>query len=393
MKLTSEEKEMLSGKHGNAVKKSMEILVALGEIYGAKKFIPVSSVQIAGVSYSNLGEAGLEFLDEMAKDGRVRVFTTLNPAGMDLENWQALGISEEFAKNQKRVIDAFAKMEVVTSCTCTPYLIGNLPRFGQHIAWSESSAVCFANSVLGAKTNREGGPSALAAALTGRTPAYGYHLDENIKPKVTIDVKAKIENITDFGALGHVIGKKIGNKVALIRGIKDASIEQLKSFSASIATYGGTALYHIKGITPEKVPKPKEKIEITQAEIDEAKKALNDETEVDFVAIGCPHCTLSEVKKTADLLKGKKVKKELWVCVARPIKKMADMMGYSKIIEDAGAKFACDTCMVVAPLKGRFKGLATNSAKSCYYARGQNNFRTRFVEIEELVKIATGETR
>ena len=184
MDLTPEEQEMLAGAQGQATRKAMEILVALGTIYGAERMVPVTSVQIAGVSYDNLGEAGLQFLAEMADGGgQARVLTTLNPAGMDIENWQALGISPEFAESQQRVIDAFARMGVVTTCTCTPYLSGNVPHFGEHIAWAESSAVCYANSVLGARTNREGGPSALAAALTGRTPAYGYHLDEGRLPR------------------------------------------------------------------------------------------------------------------------------------------------------------------------------------------------------------------
>ncbi|MFX0151647.1 MAG: aconitase X, partial [Candidatus Hodarchaeota archaeon] len=150
MELTAEEQDMAAGKYGNATQKAMEILVALGEIYGAKRMIDITSVQIAGVSYANLNEPGLEWLAEMAKDGEVRVFTTLNPAGMDLEEWKKLAISEEFAKNQQRVVEAFGKMGVITTCSCTPYLYGNLPHYGQHIAWSESSAVCYANSVLGA---------------------------------------------------------------------------------------------------------------------------------------------------------------------------------------------------------------------------------------------------
>ncbi|MCK4531314.1 MAG: DUF521 domain-containing protein, partial [Candidatus Aenigmarchaeota archaeon] len=179
MELTEEQKDMLEGKNGNAVKKSMSILVALGEIYGAKGLIPVTSVQISGVSYDNLGDAGLEFLDEMAKDGKIRVKTTLNPAGMDMENWEALGIDPEFARKQKLVIEAFEKMGVEATCTCTPYFIGNKPDFGDHIAWGESSAVTYANSVLGAKTNKEGGPSSIASALTGFTAEYGLHLDEH----------------------------------------------------------------------------------------------------------------------------------------------------------------------------------------------------------------------
>ena len=166
MKLTQIEQEMLDGKHGKAAKKSMEILNTLGNIFDAESMIDVYGVQIAGVSYANLGEAGLEFLSEMAEDGKVRVLTTLNPAGMDRENWKTLGIDKEFAKNQNRVIEAFDKMGIITTCSCTPYLIGNNPHFGQHIAWAESSAVCYSNSVIGARTNREGGPSALAAALT-----------------------------------------------------------------------------------------------------------------------------------------------------------------------------------------------------------------------------------
>ena len=199
MELTKQEQAMLDGKEGYAVRKSMEILVALGEIFGAKSLIDVGSVQVAGVSYHNLGDAGLEFLDSLAKDGRVKVLTTLNPAGMDLENWQQLGISPEFAEKQNLVIDAFTRMGILISCTCTPYLIGNLPLYGEHVAWSESSAVTFANSVLGARTNREGGPSALAAAFVGKTPCYGLHLDENRVPRRTCPSKHTLNQTLRLG--------------------------------------------------------------------------------------------------------------------------------------------------------------------------------------------------
>lgn len=388
MQLTQPQKEMLSGKHGKSTKKAMEILVALGEIFGAKHLLPVTSVQIAGVSYHNLGEAGLEFISSMAEDGKVRVLTTLNPAGMDMENWQALGIDPEFAKNQIRVIEAFAKMNVTTTCTCTPYFIGNKPKLGEHIAWAESSAVCYANSVLGCWTNREGGPSAIAAALTGFTPEYGYHLAENRKPKVTVQVNASIKTIPDFGALGKAIGDRIKNKVAYIRGISSASTEQLKSFCASIATYGGTALFYMEGITPVSAEAPPETLEISQEDLNNAHKELNDsDVEVDFVSIGCPHCSLKELKQIASLLKGKKVKKETWIHCARSIKKSAPKE-VTDTIEESGAKFACDTCMVVAPIKGRFKGLATNSAKACFYGRGKNKFKIKFCTLEECIKEA-----
>jgi hypothetical protein len=391
MELAEREKRMLEGRDGFAVKKSMEILTALGEIYGAKKLIDVSSVQVAGVSYHNLGDAGLEFLSEMARDGKVKVLTTLNPAGMDLENWEQLGISREFAEKQKKVIDVFQKMGIIPTCTCTPYFIGNLPGFGEHIAWSESSAVCFANSVLGARTNREGGPSALASALTGKTPEYGLHLDENRHAEVVVDVKTGLKDIPDFGALGYVIGGKIKNRIPLIKGIQKASIEQLKSFCASIATYGGTAIFHMEGVTPNKTSVPEEKAEVSREEIEDAKAKMTDDVDVDLISIGCPHASLKEISEIAKLLKGRKVKKEFWICVARPVKKTADMAGYTRIIEEAGAKFACDTCMAVAPLKGRFKGLATDSAKGCYYGRGSNNFKTRLLGLKECVELAVGD--
>lgn len=389
MKLTAEEKEMLEGKQGKAMKKSMEILVALGEIYGAKRLIDVSSVQIAGVSYDNLGEPGLEFLSEMAKDGRVKVLTTLNPAGMDMENWQALGISQEFAEKQERVVEAFKAMGVVTTCTCTPYLVGNCPHFAEHIAWSESSAVCYANSVLGAYTNREGGPSALAAALTGKTPEYGMQLDKNRQAQVLVELEKPLRETFMFGALGKVIGEKIGNKIPLIVGQDKASIEELKSFSASIATYGGTAMFHMEGITPSKTKKPKEKIVVLMADIEAAAKSLTAEGPADFVSVGCPHASIKEIEKIARLLEGKKVKKEVWITTARPTKRISDSMGYTKIIEDAGAKFAADTCCVVAPIKGRFKLLTTDSAKGCFYAASKNKFKTRLKSLEECIKEAT----
>ncbi|MBT4191697.1 MAG: DUF521 domain-containing protein [Candidatus Diapherotrites archaeon] len=393
MQLTNEEREMLEGKQGNAVKKSMEILVALGEIYNAEKLVDIASVQIAGVSYSNLGDAGLGYLAELAKDGKVKVLTTLNPAGMDLENREALGIDEEFAKKQKMVIDSFAQMGVTVTCTCTPYFIGNKPEQDSHVAWSESSAVAYCNSVLGARTNREGGPSALASALTGKTPLYGMHLDENRNAKVKVIVEAEIKDTFRFGALGKVIGDKIKNKPAYITGIKEASVEELKSFGASIATYGGAAIYHMEGITPNKTPIPTESITVTQEEIDNAIKELTDDCEVDFVSVGCPHCSLKEIEYLAKLLEGKKVVKEFWITAARPIKKQAEEKGLVKIIEDAGAKFACDTCCVVAPIKGRFECLATDSAKGCYYGAAKNKFKVKIMSIENLVEEACKEVK
>ncbi len=392
MELTQQEQAMLGGAEGYAVRKSMEILVALGEIFGAESLIDVGSVQVAGVSYHNLGDAGLEFLNSLAADGKVKVLTTLNPAGMDLENWQQLGISPDFADKQNQVIDAFERMGILISCTCTPYLIGNLPLYGEHVAWSESSAVTFANSVLGARTNREGGPSALAAAFVGKTPCYGLHLDENRVPDIHIQVKAELSKLSDWGALGYAIGKKAENKIAYITGIKTVELDELKSFCASVVTYGAKPLFYMKGVTPgaEAQKQPQETVTIEQSDIQNAYDNINDDVEaIDFVCVGCPHCSIKEIQEIAGLIEGKKVKEgtELWVATSRTAKQLADKRGYTAAIEAAGGKFACDTCMAVAPLKGRFKALATTSAKGCFYSR-QNLMKTKMGSMKECVEAA-----
>ncbi len=397
MILTKEEERMLAGEFGNAARKSMEILTALGKIYRADRLIPIVSVQVAGVSYHNLGEAGLEYLAELAEDGKVRVKTTLNPAGMDIKNWKGLGIPEEFAKKQMRVIDAFSKMGISPSCTCTPYLIGNKPNFGDHIAWSESSAVAYANSVIGARTNREGGPSALAAALVGKTPNYGLHLKENRKPEIEVAVSAVLDSTPKWGALGYVLGRVAENKIAYITGIRHAEQEWLRSFGASSVTYGSKPLYHIEGLTPEAglFDVPKESIEVSEAEISSALRALEDDgDDIDFVSIGCPHASVEELKRIAKLLEGKKVKVEFWISLARKIKEQADKLGLVRQIEASGAKFACDTCLAVAPIRGRFKHVATNSAKACFYARGHNKMKTKIGTLEQCIEAAvTGKWR
>jgi predicted aconitase len=204
-----------------------------------------------------------------------------------------------------------------------------------------------------------------------------------------VELEKPLRETFQFGALGKVIGEKIGNKIPLIVGQDKASIEELKSLSASIATYGGTAMFHMDGITPSKTKKPKEKIVVSMAEIEAATKALTTEEPADFVSIGCPHASIKEIEKIARLLKGKKVKKEVWITTARPTKRISDMMGYTKTIEETGVKFAADTCCVVAPIKGRFKVITTDSAKGCFYAASKNKSKVKLKSVEDCIKEAT----
>ena len=181
MYLTKEEEKILAGEEGETLQKAMGILTALGDIYGADALIPVKSAQISGVSYKTIGDAGLEWISDLK--GTVRVPSVLNPAGMDTENWERLGIDPAFAKKQIEILDVFKGLGVRPQCTCTPYYLKGFDvGYEDHLAWGESSAVSYANSVIGARTNREGGPSAISAALIGKTPNYGFHLPENRQP-------------------------------------------------------------------------------------------------------------------------------------------------------------------------------------------------------------------
>ena len=389
---------MLAGEQGPAIQKAMEIIVALGKIYGATTLVPVTSVQVAGVSYKNLGQAGLDFLREWAAEGaKVRVPATLNPAGIDLRAWRELGIPEDFARQQESVIEAYRAMGISPTCSCTPYLVGNVPGFGEHVAWAESSAVSFANSVLGARTNREGGPGALAAAITGRTAAYGLHLDENRLARYLVDVRCPLRSAADFGALGYLIGKMLHNAVPYLRLPNLPSFHPstlpLKTFGAAMAASGAVALYHVEGVTPEarhaNMLAPDAQRMVIE-DLSPAYAALNAPVEqIDLVSIGCPHASLEEIAEIARAVEGKQLQAALWITTARQIKEKAIEAGYGATIEAAGGKLLADTCLVVAPMDALgFRTLATNSAKMAFYAPSHSGMQVRFGSLEQCLEAA-----
>ncbi len=391
MRLTDAERALLDGCEGRAARKAMEILAALGEIYGAEDLVPVRSVQVSGVSFHNLGQAGLAWLEEMAADGRARVLATLNPAGMDLEAWEAQGIAPEFAEQQLRVVAAYEAMGINRTCTCTPYLVGNLPAAGEHVAWAESSAVAYANSVLGARTNREGGPSALAAALTGRTPRYGLHLDENRVPALEVVVEEALVGTERWGALGRVIGRDGGGRVARLRVPGCPTQAELKSLGAAVVTFGGSPLFYLEGVGPSPQPEcgPEDSLRVDVRDLDAALAELADGGDrVDLVCLGCPHASLEELADLATLLDGRTVATEMWICTARPTADAAGEQGLVAALEAAGVRVICDTCFAVAPLDRPGATVATDSVKGCYYGRGHNKLRMHVGSVERCVEAA-----
>ena len=390
MNLTDPQQRLLDGNRGEMVRRLMRLLVRLGEAFGAERLVEIVSAQVSGVSFKSIGAPGLAFLEDVAAQGaRVAVPTTLNPAGMDLENWRTLGVPEDFAEKQNRIIAAFEQMGVTATVTCTPYYAGNVPRRGEHVAWAESSAVSFANSVLGARTNREGGPSALAAAVCGCTPCHGLHLDAGRRPTIRVAVGTVLESRADFGALGHYVGRRVRDGVPYFTGIPAASWDDLKSLGAAMAASGAVGLYHVENLTPEAHLHDAEGLEsiaVTRTDLDETYERLSGEAAPDLLVLGCPHASLEEIGELAERLEGRQLTTPLWICTSRAVKKAAAARGLVRIIEDAGGRVVADTCMVVSPIEQMgFTCCAVDSGKAAHYLPGFCKQNVVFGDLDSLL--------
>ncbi len=395
MHLDREESDMLEGKYGYPAQKSMEILVGLGECFDAERMIPVSSVHLL-YTVTALGTGGTMFLQQMAdQGGRFVALTHTNPVSFDSLSWKEFGVSEQSMKAQKKVVGAVSKMGALLADSCAPYMVGHVPVMGQHLAWNESSAVIFANSVLGARSNREGGPSALAAAITGKAPEYGFHLDQNRRGDLKIVVTAKLEHLHDYGTFGYFVGKVAQDRIPVIIGMpSNVTTDSLKVMGAAATTSGSVALFHVVGVTPEA---PTEKaafggkrvgdsdtFHFGEKELRTTENALSRATSrhADVVILGCPHLSITELRDIARRLDGKEVKHgvELWVTTSPMVKTYAEAMGYMKIIEASGARVISGGCPVSTSSEffkdSRSRTVVTNSARLTYYigmyaAKGQ----------------------
>jgi predicted aconitase len=373
MHLTQDEEDILAGEAGGGRQWAMELLVGLGRIFGAEDLVPIGSAQLAGVSYKTIGEPGLRWLQDVSRNSVVSVMAMLNPAGMDPNRWKDMGVPEEFAVKQRAILRAYNRMGVELTCTCTPYLIGRSPGFGEHVAWSESNAVSYCNSVLGARTNREGGPSALAAAIVGKTARYGLHLPTNRLPTAVVEVDPGDTNV-DYGALGVHVGRELGDAVPYFMGINPTS-DELKTLGAAMAASGAIALFHVSNVTPEAQAgiEPDSGTDILfvgPEELEEAYRSLSGslkEQDVELITIGCPHVSIDELEEIAQFLKGRRRRAgapDLWVCTSKEVKKLGTEA--IKVIEEFG-KVLVDTCMVVAPIDEVASHTATNSGKAATY--------------------------
>lgn len=388
MYLTRDEERILDGEHGWANQICMKILVRLGELFKAQKLIPIDSAHISGVSYKTLGDAPIEFLQALANaNAKTRVKATLNPQSLDPE-YLPQKLPKAITNKQLTILKQFDKMGVTQSLTCTPYYLAE-PERSSHLAWAESSAVIYANSVLGARTNREGGPSALAAAIMGKTPDYGMHMSENRRPNISVNVETKLQDETEFGALGILLGRILADKIPVIQGLENASESDLKQLSAALGSTGMTNMFHLKQNSRRMKKEKLQKINVEAKDIKRTVESLTTAStqKPDLVFVGCPHCSLNELAQIACLAHGKKLKPqvELWICTSRHVKQQAS--ADVKKIEGSGGHVLTDVCTIVSwtEMLG-IKTIMTNSAKTAHYAPTLSKAETILAPLTECLK-------
>jgi predicted aconitase len=388
MYLTKEEERIYNGEFGWANQISIKILVRLGELFNAKRLIPISSAHVSGVSYKTIGDASIEFLEALANDqAKVKGKATLNPQSLDCE-YLSKRLPPNICEKQSSVMDYFEKMGFTESLTCTPYYLEK-PKKGSHLAWAESSAVVYTNSVIRAWTNREGGPSALAAAIIGKTPDYGMHRTENRQPEVLAKVETQLQKEVEFSALGILLGKTLEDKIPIIQGLQNASKDNLKQLGAALASTGMVNMFYLEDMDTK--VNEIEKVTVETRDIQQTVENLTTTTtqKPDLVFLGCPHCSLNEIKKIAELIGSRRVKDgiEFWVCASRCVKEKA--WKYVEKIEKSGGRVLTDTCAVVTWTdKLGIKIIMTDSAKTAHYAPTLNKAEAIFTSLEDCLETA-----
>lgn len=377
--LTKDEQAMLDGEYGKGTQTAMKIQVAIAEAYDAPYMVPVTRTHVA---LSNQ-EADLWFVEKLVKQGaKCRIRPTVNPSF----NWEQMKkitkLDKEDEKIVKRTDAAYKAIGAVMTYDCTPYLQLNVPRVNEVLAFSESSATPFVNSVYGALSNRESAQSALCAAITGVTPYYGYLKKENRKGQVLVNVEAEMRTDFDYQLLGYVTPQKIGFKIPVFNNLKQPGNAALMNLGAQLNTAGNVAIYHIVGFTPEaktiedafqgdEVP---ETITITQSDLDSVRSELTAPYgKIDFALFGCPHLTLEQIRTVATMLDGKKLKVPVYIMASGPTQQLCKDMGYMKSINDAGGEIISNTCMDQPCWKFLYgKRGVTDSPKCAYYTKRRN---------------------
>ena len=416
MRLTDYEKKMLEGAEGPARAKALELLVKYGEAVGAERFVETNNVCAAiNAGLQFIGKTGSEFktIDDLFSEyyldsgeyftiPQVKTYSCRLITYMDGDYWELQGLSRDVYELNTRMEEFCKRIGMQLTSTCAPYLLGNIPVKGEHCSWMESSAVIYINSVLGARTNTEGCETSACSMLTGRTPYWGLHLEENRRGSHLVEADYDVDSIMDWGLLGYYLGGKVLENIPVIKGVrKIPNSTKLKHHGAAAATSGGVEMYHVVGVTPEASTlaeafggkKPVETLKFGAAERRQAYEALNSaaDPKVDFIALGCPHYDLEQLWSACKLLEGKKVHPDthLWIFVPKALKEIAARQGYTEILEKAGAVLMSDTCPAIGRVfpKGA-RIAATDSAKQAHYMPAIINLPTWFGSQEDCIRAA-----
>ena len=403
--LSSKDHEMLRGDHGPASRMAMSIVARMAEVAGAGALLDITGAHIDSTVY--IGDAGLEFAERLASLGaKVSVPTTLNVSGLDEYHWREWAVPNEWAKQAHRQMVAYQSMGTIPTWTCAPYQTEMRPGFGQQIAWGESNAIVFANSVLGARTERYPDLFDICCAITGRAPAMGLHLSENRTGELLfrlIGIPEPLQSSDDFyPVLGNLIGKVSLDKIPVVDGMTAKPEEdQLKAFGAAAASSGGVAMFHMVGVTPEAPTleeafhgkKPNRTLEVTMDALRESRRELThtDSSNLHMVVLGSPHFSLAEYKRLAPMLAGKRKHPHVKFLVtsSRAMTQLAEKAGFLAPLESFGAQITVDTCILTSPmLPADIENLMTNSAKFAYYAPGLLGRKIAFGSLEDCVNSA-----
>jgi predicted aconitase len=405
LELSERDQALLDGQAGPAAGMAMSILVRMAEVYGAAGLLDITQAHIDSTIY--VGAASLEFAERLAGLGaRVAVPTTLNVSGVDEDGWGEWAVPPAWAEKALRQMRAYQSMGCIPTWTCAPYQTAYRPSFGQQIAWGESNAVAFANSVLGARTERYPDLLDICCAITGRAPAAGLHLTENRAGQVLVrlvDVPPDVQQDEAFyPALGHWLGKIAQERVPVIEGLAARPTEdQLKALGAAAASSGTVALFHIVGLTPEAPTReaafqgrqPEQIVDVTLAALRQARRELTtaEGEALDMAVVGCPHFSLAEFERLARLIEGQRAhpRVRFLVTSSRAMAQQAGQAGLLATLRAFGGQVTLDTCILASPmLPPAVKTLMTNSAKCAYYAPGLLKVHVAFGGLEACVRSA-----
>ncbi|MFQ5920641.1 MAG: aconitase X [Nitrososphaerales archaeon] len=378
MHLTSEEEKALGGENGQALATAYRILLAIGEATEAEKLVPVRWAHVSGVNYNTIGDSGVQFLEEMSRDGRIEVRSTINPMGFDPLKISSK-LSQEFVEKQKRIVAAYERMGFKGSFTCIPYEVFDLPTKGTDVSFAESNAAVYANSVAGLRTNKESALSALASSLTGKAPYSELRMEEFRKPKRCVKPNFELDDELDYGLLGYFAGKVSDTSIAFSR-INSLSRRNAKALSAAIGTSGSCGMFTL-GDAPEW-------IEYGKAEAKKVKDELHTSETGDVITLGSPQLGVKDLSLLADMLEGKKLRKRCLVFCPRAAYESARKLGHAERIERAGAEILCDCCTCLTPMIDRSEvdAVITNSIKGAYYLKSWNKVGVCLKSLKDIVR-------